>query len=150
MFFPLRIKITQFPKGFRLKFCMAISLILQDFMTSHCHNTTVKWYFFAFHVRTSFCLKKLLSEILFPLNSKILVKLNQNLWKCVFSLWHTGLWFEVIKIYSLAKDDKRFPCFVKMCLSKTSKLNDKENIYFQIKWKRSCGVMNKIWFYLFS
>ena len=39
-----------------------------------------------------------------------------------FPLWQTKLWFEVIKLYSLAKDDKSFPSFVKIYLSKMSKL----------------------------
>ena len=44
-----------------------------------------------------------------------------------FPLWQTRLCFEVIKLYSLAKDDKSFPSFVKIYLSKISKRNDKEN-----------------------
>ena len=65
--------------------------------------------------------------------------------KMRFPLWQTRLWFEVINLYSLANDDKSFPSFVKIYLSKMSKLNDKEN-YIQsrlnekevvVLWKKS-------------
>ena len=56
--------------------------------------------------------------------------------KMRFPPWQTRLWFEVINLYSLANDDKSFPSFVKIYLSKMSKprLNEKEVV---VLWKKS-------------